>query len=48
MTGAHGPLRAAKGWVVITDSGIELPTGFIVLSIADTGTIEFHVLFQRG
>jgi polyisoprenoid-binding protein YceI len=39
---------AGSADITITDYGIELPTGFIVLSIADTGTIEFHLLFQRG
>ena len=34
--------------ITITDFGIEKPTGFIVLSIADTGTIELHLLFERG
>jgi polyisoprenoid-binding protein YceI len=34
--------------IAIADYGIEKPTGFIVLSIADTGTIEFHLLFGRG
>ncbi len=34
--------------MVIADYGIEKPVGFIVLSIADTGTIEFHLLFERG
>jgi polyisoprenoid-binding protein YceI len=32
--------------VVLTDHGIEAPTGFLVLSIANTGTIELHLLFQ--
>jgi polyisoprenoid-binding protein YceI len=32
--------------VALTDYGIEAPTGFLVLSIANTGTIELHVLFQ--
>jgi polyisoprenoid-binding protein YceI len=39
---------AGSADIAITDYGIQLPTGFIVLSIADTGTIEFHLLFQRG
>jgi polyisoprenoid-binding protein YceI len=34
--------------IAIADYGIEKPVGFIVLSIADTGTIEFHLLFQRS
>ena len=33
--------------VTLTDYGIQAPTGFLVLSIADTGTIELHLLFQR-
>src|SRR6476620_2025657 len=32
--------------VVLTDYAIEAPTGFLVLSIANTGTIELHLLFQ--
>jgi polyisoprenoid-binding protein YceI len=32
--------------VALTDYGIEAPTGFLVLSIANTGTIELHLLFQ--
>jgi polyisoprenoid-binding protein YceI len=32
----------------IADYQIEKPVGFIVLSIADTGTIEFHLLFTRA
>ncbi len=34
--------------ITITDFGIEKPTGFIVLSIADDGTIEFHLLFEQS
>jgi polyisoprenoid-binding protein YceI len=34
--------------VTIADYRIEKPVGFIVLSIADTGTIEFHLLFERS
>jgi len=34
--------------VALTDYGIEAPTGFLVLSIANTGTIELHLLFQRA
>jgi polyisoprenoid-binding protein YceI len=34
--------------ITIKDFGIEKPTGFIVLSIADTGTIEFHLLFEQS
>ena len=32
--------------VALTDYAIEAPTGFLVLSIANTGTIELHVLFR--
>ena len=32
--------------VALTDYGIQAPTGFLVLSIANTGTIELHLLFQ--
>jgi polyisoprenoid-binding protein YceI len=34
--------------IAIADYGIEKPVGFIVLSVADTGTIEFHLLFERS
>jgi polyisoprenoid-binding protein YceI len=34
--------------VALTDYGIRAPTGFLVLSIANTGTIELHLLFQRS
>ena len=34
--------------VALADYNIEPPTGFLVLSIADTGTIELHLLFQKG
>src|SRR3989454_909902 len=34
--------------VALTDYGIQAPTGFLVLSIAYTGTIELHLLFQRA
>jgi polyisoprenoid-binding protein YceI len=34
--------------VALTDYGIVAPTGFLVLSIANTGTIELHLLFQRS
>ena len=33
--------------VSLADYQIEAPTGFSVLSIADTGTVELHVLFQK-
>jgi hypothetical protein len=32
--------------VALTEYGIEAPTGFLVLSIAGTGTIELHLLFR--
>jgi polyisoprenoid-binding protein YceI len=32
--------------VALTDYAIEAPTGFLVLSIANTGTIELHLLFR--
>jgi polyisoprenoid-binding protein YceI len=32
--------------VALTDYAIEAPTGFLVLSIANTGTIELHLLLQ--
>jgi len=32
--------------IALTDHGIQAPTGFLVLSIANTGTIELHLLFQ--
>ena len=32
--------------VALTEYGIEAPTGFLVLSIASTGTIELHLLFR--
>ena len=34
--------------VALADYDIERPVGFIVLSIADTGTIEMQLLFQRS
>ncbi len=34
--------------VVLTDYGIEAPTGFSVVSIADTGTIELQLAFVRA
>jgi len=34
--------------VALADYGIEKPTGFLILSIADTGTIELHLLFQHA
>jgi polyisoprenoid-binding protein YceI len=40
----------AVGSVVVTlaDYAIDPPVGFLVLSIADTGTVELHLLFRRG
>jgi hypothetical protein len=32
----------------IADSEIEPPTGFLVLSVADQGTLELHLLFARA
>jgi polyisoprenoid-binding protein YceI len=34
--------------VALADYGIDPPIGFLVVSIADTGTIELHLLFQQG
>lgn len=34
--------------VRLADFDIEPPTGFLVLSVADQGTIELHLLFDRG
>jgi polyisoprenoid-binding protein YceI len=34
--------------VALADYGIEKPTGFLIVSIADTGTIELHLLFERS
>jgi polyisoprenoid-binding protein YceI len=34
--------------VALADFGIEPPTGFFVLSVADHGTVELHLLFDRG
>jgi len=34
--------------VALADYGIEPPTGFFVLSVADHGTVELHLLFDRG
>jgi polyisoprenoid-binding protein YceI len=32
--------------VALADFAIDPPTGFLVLSIADTGTVELHLLFE--
>jgi polyisoprenoid-binding protein YceI len=34
--------------VALADYDIEPPTGVVILSIADTGTIELHLLFQEA
>ena len=34
--------------IALADFGIEPPTGFLVLSVADQGTIELHLLFARA
>jgi polyisoprenoid-binding protein YceI len=34
--------------VALADHDIEPPVGFLVLSIADTGTVEMHLRFVRG
>jgi polyisoprenoid-binding protein YceI len=34
--------------VALADYDIEPPTGVVILSIADTGTIELHLLFQKA
>ena len=34
--------------VALADYQITPPTGFLVLSIADTGTVEMHLLFTKG
>jgi polyisoprenoid-binding protein YceI len=34
--------------VTLLDYDIEAPVGFLVLSIADTGTVEMHVLFRKA
>jgi hypothetical protein len=34
--------------VALADYGIQPPTGFCVLSVADHGTVELHLLFRRG
>jgi polyisoprenoid-binding protein YceI len=33
--------------VALADYGIEPPVGFLVLSIADTGTVELHLLLEK-
>ena len=39
---------AASLAVNLSDYSIEAPTGFLVLSIADHGTVEFHLLFEKA
>jgi polyisoprenoid-binding protein YceI len=34
--------------VALADYDIEKPTGFLIVSIADTGTIELHLLFEKS
>jgi polyisoprenoid-binding protein YceI len=34
--------------VALADYGIDPPIGFLVVSIADTGTIELHLVFHQG
>jgi polyisoprenoid-binding protein YceI len=34
--------------VALVDYAIEKPTGLLILSIADTGTIELHLLFEKS
>jgi hypothetical protein len=34
--------------VTLTDYDIEAPTGFSILSIADTGSLEVQLAFVRG
>ena len=46
-TGTHIEVAASLE-VALADFDIEPPTGFLVLSIADTGTLELHLLFRRA
>jgi polyisoprenoid-binding protein YceI len=46
-TGEHIEVAASLE-VALADYDIEPPTGFLVLSIADTGTIELHLLFRKA
>jgi polyisoprenoid-binding protein YceI len=39
---------AASFDVALADHGIQPPTGFFVLSVADQGTVELHLLFRRA
>jgi hypothetical protein len=34
--------------VALAEYDVEPPVGFLVLSIAETGTVEMHLLFVRG
>jgi polyisoprenoid-binding protein YceI len=46
-TGEHIEVAASLE-IALADYDIEPPTGFLVLSIADTGTLELHLLFRNG
>jgi polyisoprenoid-binding protein YceI len=46
-TGEHIEVAASLD-VALADYDIEPPTGFLVLSIEDTGTIEMHLLFGKA
>ena len=46
-TGEHIEVAASLE-VALADYDIEPPTGFLVLSIEDIGTVELHLLFRRG
>jgi polyisoprenoid-binding protein YceI len=46
---SDGEIQAIASFdVALADYHIEKPTGFLILSIADTGTIELHLLFQKA
>jgi polyisoprenoid-binding protein YceI len=46
-TGEHIEVAGSLD-IALADHDIEPPTGFLVLSIEDTGTVELHLLFRRG
>ncbi len=46
-TGSRIEIAGSVG-ITLADYQIEKPVGFIVLSIGDTGTIEFHLLFEKS
>lgn len=46
-TGEHIEVAASLE-ITLADYDIEPPTGFLVLSIEDAGTMELHLLFRRG